>query len=466
MEQLFDIQFYYDQFVISRNWLVENALALSITTLGQLLVIGFLFLAARFISKYARQLLGYLAETRRFDAPLRWRTRPQRWIADTFTPLALPIIWLGLQWLALAISSYIDLPNQFIRTAVNLIAAWIVIRFSTSFARNAVVSRLIAGIAWMIAALNIVGLLTPTVHLLNSSAFNIGGLRISALTVINALLSLSIMLWLAALAERFLERRVMSSLSLSPSMQVLIVKLFKIFVIVFAVLLALYAVGIDLTVFAVFSGAIGIGIGFGLQKAVANFVSGITILVERSIKLGDVISVGETYGWVNTLGARFVSVLTRDGIEYLIPNEDLITQQVINWSYSNNQVRLKVPVGVSYQSDVRQAMALCLEAAAESPRVLANPAPVCLLKGFGDNAVELEQRFWIGDARDGVSNVKGDVLLRIWDKFKANNIEIPFPQRDLNIKSPLKVDVTTHRNDVTSPVIMGRTEVKLNPTAK
>ncbi|HEX4889408.1 MAG TPA: mechanosensitive ion channel domain-containing protein, partial [Alphaproteobacteria bacterium] len=329
MEQLFDIQFYYDQFILSRNWLVENALALSIASLGQLLVIGLLFLAARLISKYAQILLSELAKTPRFDAPLRWISTPQRWIAVTLFPIALPILWLILQWLALAVFSYFDLPNQFIRTAVNLIAAWIVIRFSTSFVRNAAISRIIAGIAWTIAALNIVGLLTPTVQLLDSQAFNLGGLRISAMTVINALLSLSVMLWLAIVAERFLEQRVMSSLSLSPSMQVLIVKLFKIFVVAAAVLVALYAVGIDLTVFAVFSGAIGIGIGFGLQKAVANFVSGITILVERSIKLGDVISVGETYGWVNTLGARFVSVLTRDGIEYLIPNEDLLTQQVI-----------------------------------------------------------------------------------------------------------------------------------------
>lgn len=463
MEQLFDIQFYYDQFILSRNWLVENALALSIASSGQLLVIGLLFLAARLISKYAQILLSELAKTPRFDAPLRWISTPQRWIAVTLFPIALPILWLILQWLALAVFSYFDLPNQFIRTAVNLIAAWIVIRFSTSFVRNAAISRIIAGIAWTIAALNIVGLLTPTVQLLDSQAFNLGGLRISAMTVINALLSLSVMLWLAIVAERFLEQRVMSSLSLSPSMQVLIVKLFKIFVVTAAVLVALYAVGIDLTVFAVFSGAIGIGIGFGLQKAVANFVSGITILVERSIKLGDVISVGETYGWVNTLGARFVSVLTRDGIEYLIPNEDLLTQQVINWSYSNNQVRLKVPVGISYQADVHKAIALCIEAAKESPRVLAEPAPVCLLKGFGDNAVELEQRFWIRDARNGVTNVKSEVLLRIWDKFKANNIEIPFPQRDLHFKSPLKVDVTTHQNDVASAVIEGRTELKMPP---
>ena len=182
---------------------------------------------------------------------------------------------------------------------------------------------------------------------------------------------------------------------------------------------ALRTVGIDLTAFAVFTGAVGVGIGFGLQKAVSNFISGISILIDKSIKPGDVISVGDTYGWVSSLGARYVSVVTRDATEYLIPNEQLITERVINWSYSTAEVRLKLPVGISYSADVRKAIELCQQAANETPRVLNQPKPACLLKGFGDNAVNLELRVWINDPRNGVSNVKSEVFLRIWDNFRT-----------------------------------------------
>lgn len=168
---------------------------------------------------------------------------------------------------------------------------------------------------------------------------------------------------------------------------------------------------------------------------VSNLISGVILLLDKSIKPGDVIGIGDTYGWINSLGARYVSVVTRDGIEHLIPNEELITQRVENWSYSNNLVRLKVIVGVSYHSDLRKVMALCLEAAAESPRVLKEPNSVCLLKGFGDSSVDLDLRFYINDPKNGTSNVKSDVLLRIWEKFQAHGIEIPFPQRDLHIKT-------------------------------
>jgi small-conductance mechanosensitive channel len=156
-----------------------------------------------------------------------------------------------------------------------------------------------------------------------------------------------------------------------------------------------------------------------------------------------VLVVGDTYGRVQSLGARYVSVITRDGVEYLIPNEELVTQQVINWSYSSDQIRLKVPIGISYDADVRQAIALCLEAADVVQRVLKHPAPVCILKGFGDNAVELELRFWIHDPMNGVSNVKSDVLLQIWDRFRAHGIDYPYPQRDVHVRGPVEVRVRT-----------------------
>ena len=157
--------------------------------------------------------------------------------------------------------------------------------------------------------------------------------------------------------------------------------------------------------------------------------------MDKSIKPGDTIGVSGTYGWIQSLGARYVSVITRDGIEHLIPNEELITTRVENWSFSNLRIRQKIPVGISYSSDVRAAIEMCIEAAAANSRVLKSPNPICLLKGFGDSSIDLEVRFWVVDPQNGLSNVKSDILLDIWDRFHANDIEIPFPQRDLHLKS-------------------------------
>jgi small-conductance mechanosensitive channel len=178
-----------------------------------------------------------------------------------------------------------------------------------------------------------------------------------------------------------------------------------------------------------------VGIGFGLQKVVSNLISGFILLSDGSVKPGDVVQIGEVYGWISSLKTRYVSVVTRDGIEYLIPNEDLITQQVINWSYSNSRVRLKVPFGVSYKSDPHQVQALVLSAMHALPRVLKTPPPVCLLQGFGDSSVDMELRVWINDPKNGVANLKSEVLFAVWDTLKENGIEIPFPQRDVHIIS-------------------------------
>ena len=216
-------------------------------------------------------------------------------------------------------------------------------------------------------------------------------------------------------------------------MQVLTAKLAKVVLLTLAVVVALNAVGIDLTAFAVFSGAIGVGVGFGLQKVVSNLISGVILLLDRSIKPGDVIEIAGTYGWITRLNARFVSVSTRDGIEHLIPNEDLITQRVTNWSYSDDRVRLHVAVGIGYLCDVREAMRLCVEAAKAVKRVLETPAPICLLKAFGDSSIDLELRFWIRDPRNGTANIRSEVMLGIWDSFREHGIEFPYPQRDIHL---------------------------------
>jgi small-conductance mechanosensitive channel len=323
-----------------------------------------------------------------------------------------------------------------LRLAESLALAWVVIRMTSNLVRDPKLAAFIAILAWVIAALNIVGWIDAVAGLLGSMAIEIGHTRLSLLLVLKGLVLLVTLIWVANTLSRLLEQRLQGLPRIAPAMQVLAVKLARATLVTLAIVVALSSIGIDLTAFAVFSGAIGVGVGFGLQKVVSNLVSGVILLLDRSIKPGDVIEIGGTYGWITRLNARFVSVSTRDGIEHLIPNEDLITQRVTNWSYTNDLVRLRVPVGIAYDSDVRLAMQLCVEAAKEATRALDTPGPVCLLKDFGGSSVDLELRFWIRDPQNGTANVRSEVLLGIWDRFRAHDITLPFPQRDLTIRNP------------------------------
>jgi small-conductance mechanosensitive channel len=299
-----------------------------------------------------------------------------------------------------------------------------------------VLAQLIAVLAWVVAALNIVHLLGPTLDLLDRAAIVVGGLRVSLLTVVKGVLSLTVLLWVATVGSELFERRMTRVSEITPRARVLLGKLLKTTLISLAFVLSLASIGVDLSTFALFTGALGVGVGLGLQRTVSNLFSGIVLLLDKSIKPGDVIDVGGTYGWVSALGARYVAVETRDGTEFLIPNEDIITHQVINWSHNDERVRLKIPVRVPHDSDLDQVMALMREAAAVPERVLASPAPNVLIIAFGESAMELELRFWIADAQNGVHNVKSEVLYGIWRLFQQEGIQIPHPKRDLYLRTP------------------------------
>jgi small-conductance mechanosensitive channel len=331
--------------------------------------------------------------------------------------------------------------SYLIGVAVSLATAWVVIALVAGLIRNQFVYRLVAVSAWTIAALSILGLLQPVTAALDTFGVVVGGVRVTPLLVIKTTVLLLLTLWAANVASDFLDRRVRSVSELTPSIQVLIGKLIRLLLITFAILIALSTVGIDFSALAFFSGAVGVGLGFGLQKIVSNLVSGIILLADKSIKPGDVITVGDSFGWVESMGARYTAVVTRDGREFLIPNEDFVTQRVINWSYSNDEVRIDVEFGVAYASDPHQVIALAMDAVKSIKRVLATPAPVCHLKAFGDSSLDFILRFWIRDPIDGLTNVRGQVLLALWDAFKRAGIEIPFPQRDINMRTPVQVTV-------------------------
>jgi len=339
------------------------------------------------------------------------------------------LMWAAILVLAPFMHTYL------LSIATSLYTAWLFIRLAAGMIANRELARLIAGLVWTLAALNIMGLLDPILIVLDEAKLPLGDIELSVKSLLTGLLTFALLIWGALALSALLERQLKSFDSMPISIRALMSKVGKIFLVSLAFLISLNATGIDLTALAVFGGALGVGLGFGLQKVVGNFISGIILLVDRSIKPGDVIETGGTYGTINRLAARYTSVITRDGTEFLIPNEDMITQPVINWSHSHRLVRRRIPVQVGYESDVREAMQLMVDAANEESRVLKKPEPRTLVRGFGDNGIDLELRMWIDDPQNGVSNIASAVLLRIWDKFNESGVEFPYPQRVVHLRN-------------------------------
>ena len=348
-------------------------------------------------------------------------------------------IWL---WLANVVLTQSTWPSQrwLVSTALTLAAAWFVISVLTKIIRNQTLSRVVAVLSWGYLAVYATGLEGPALSTLDAAAVNLGAMRLSLLIVLKAVVLTVALIWVAVLAGNVLSHWVQRSGDLSPSFKVLISKLIKIVLIMVAGAIALSATGIDLTALTVFSGAVGVGVGFGLQKVVSNFISGIIILLDKSIKPGDTITLGDTFGSIRDLRARFVSVITREGKEFLIPNEDFISQQVVNWSFSSDYVRIDVDFGTSYDSDPHEVVRIAIETASAVPRVANNyKAPVCWMTAFGASSLDFRLRFWISDPANGLTNVRGQVLLALWDAFKEAKVSIPFPHREIIMKTPVEI---------------------------
>ena len=413
-------------------WVQTHVLV--IPNLAQLALVVATYLLARMVDKPLQAALDKAVSG-------DWAERHRYHLKQIFMPLLMPLVWLMLVGTAQLAALKLGWPAGILGIGVSLLTAWVVIRLVLNFIADPWWSRAVAMSVWAVAALDIVGLLDPTLAFMDRLAVNLGDFRLSLLGMAKAFVALAVFLWIANWVAKLVENRLRTLPHVTPSQQVLFGKLARVLLITIAILMALNAVGIDLTALAVFSGALGLGIGFGLQKVVANLLSGVILLMDRSVKPGDVIAINNTYGWINTIGARYVSVVTRDGIEHLIPNEHLISNPVENWSHSDRNVRQRLPLGVSYDSDLRQAVELVVEACSGFDRVLKDPVPRCLVKGFGDSTVDLELRLWIQDAEQGVSNIKSEIYLRIWDLFHEHGIEFAFPHRDINVRGPIKVQV-------------------------
>jgi small-conductance mechanosensitive channel len=273
---------------------------------------------------------------------------------------------------------------------------------------------------------------------LDAFGFTVGETRISAWSVLVVIVVIAGLYLFARVGSKIGQRLFKRMTALDAGRRVLGEKLLSIAIWAFAIMIGVDILGIDLTALTVFSGAFGLAVGFGLQKTFGNLLAGIILLMDRSIKPGDVIAVNDgitmTVGQVKKIGIRAVSVTTRDKKEYLIPNENLMINQVENWSYSSREVRIKVPVGIAYGSDIEIAERLMVEAAKLTKRVLNGPAPSVWLHAFGRDSIEFEAQLWIRDPEEGIGNVRSDYLKTLWRLFRDNGVQVPFPQRDLNLR--------------------------------
>jgi small-conductance mechanosensitive channel len=332
--------------------------------------------------------------------------------------------------------------SYLLAVAAKLALAWLVIGLVTSVIRNAFIVRLVSLSAWLVAALSIVGQLDATIEALDSISVVLGGLRLTPLLVIKLGLLLLAALWLTNIASNFVESRITRSTDLTPSIQVLLVKMIRIGLMVMSIAIALGAVGINLSALAVFSGAVGVGVGIGLQKIVANFISGIILLADKSVKPGDLVTIGDSSGRISAMKTRYISVAAGDGREFLIPNEDLVTQKVTNWTYTDKNTLVKVNFGTNYDADPRLVCKLAIDIATAAPRTLQSKPPNCILVEFTEAGMKFSLTFWIADP-DGMDNVKSDVMLSLWETFKREGIRVPYPVREIRIRGgALPVETT------------------------
>src|ERR1700722_11273195 len=332
--------------------------------------------------------------------------------------------------------------SYLLMVAAKLALAWLVIRLVTSVFRNAFIVRLVSVVAWVVAALSIIGQLDPAIDALDSVSVVLGGLRLTPLLLIQFGALLIAAFWLTNIASNFAESRISRSTDLTPSVQVLLIKMIRLGLMVTAIAIAMSAVGINLSALAVFSGAVGVGIGIGLQKIVANFISGIILLADKSVKPGDLVTIGDSTGRINEMKTRYVSVAAGDGREFLIPNEDLVTQKVTNWTYTDKNTLVKVIFGTNYEADPHLVCKLAIDNATAAPRAIRGKPPNCILTEFAEAGMKFSLTFWIADP-DGMDNVKSEVMLALWEVFKREGIRMPYPVREIRIRGgALPVETT------------------------
>ncbi len=413
----------------------------SLTALWQVLIVLGAFLLGYLISRYPASQLVKLASNLGNPSFL-FR------IYSSLAKVMWPIISVTFLWIAIAVFDHFQLPNGGLRVVASLLNAWIIVRIATANMEEGFWQSLIAITAWTIAALYILRLIGPVSSALDNAAYKFGDIRISLLSVLTSIFIACVALWLGRIVGDAAQSQLKGSKTLTPSMAGLLGQVIKVALMGMAIVIALNAAGINLTALAVFSGALGVGIGFGLQAVFSNFVSGVIILFEKSIKVGDFIELSSgVTGQVKEINIRSTLVTTNDNVDILVPNEEFIKAQVINWTLKETARRIRVKFGVAYGSDKEIVKKAALEAAANVEWTFddgASRKPQVWLTGFGDSALDFELVVWLQDnAVHRPAKVQADYYWHLHTALEKYKLEIPFPQRDVNFRNsaPVRVQI-------------------------
>ncbi len=369
-----------------------------------------------------------------------------KWREHGTSRVALPALMLLFTLLGRSILAHWQ-SVHLLNLAVPLLLSFVIVQASFGLLRHIfrpspalhVIERSVSWLVWGVVALHITGYLDGLIAALDAIGFPLGKQRLSLYTILLALISIAITLMVALWAARLIEQRFIEATPLNVNMKIALAKLTRSLLLLVAVLIALPLVGIDITVLSVFGGALGVGLGLGLQKIASNYVSGFTLLLDQSIRIGDMVTVGDRFGQVQQIATRYTVIRALDGTEAIIPNEALITSTVINHTLANPNNRVAMPVQVAYGTDLERARAALLGAVAGRERVLSEPPPAVLLKGFGESGIDLELAFWIADPEEGQLALRSEINWAIWQAFQRDGIEIPYPHRVVEIvnKQPL-----------------------------
>lgn len=419
--QLFENGFLY-QFIKTHLFTIANLLQIISIAAGFILAYGISFLFKKALdSRYLH---------------IKWSNT----LKEKCSSLIFPIVFCLSSWTQLAASIEFGWDHSISQPVAEFITAWLGVRGLNLLKIQEGIKKLGTSFIYILTTLNVLGLLPHLIVIMDTVALDFGELHISLLSILKAVVTFWLFLWGAVTASRWLELKLKKQGQIAPSIQELFAKFIKVMLISISIFVTLSSAGLDLSVFAIFGGTIGVGIGFGLQKVVSNLICGIILLLDRSIKPGDVIALeqGKSYGEINRLGARCVCVRTRSGKEHLIPNEEFIIHKSENWSLTDSLIRLSLPMRAGLESDVQLVMNLLIEATEKVDRVLTHPAPGARLKAFGDSAIEFDLRVWINDPQRGVSKVRSDIYVNIWKLFKKNNISIPHRQNDIHIPAKIQ----------------------------
>ena len=418
------------------NWIDVNVSPVAV--FAALLIIGISILLSQLISvrfrKYLEKTIGKIDDLDKLDF------RP-----ESYSIIVKHSLILLLLWLFYIILKLYNIPIEILRPVFYFVFALLVYRFTSWYIKSTFWSRVVFIACLLLITLHTIGSWAATLHLLHNMTFSLGHMNISFLGITRTAITLLFLWYVAFMVDHYLSFLMLSSTHLNYSDRRHLGRVVKLLLTVVVVLSTLAAAGISPAALTVFGGAAGFALGVGLQKIGSNVISGVALMLRKPVNQGDVLLLSEGIGntpksvVVKEIGLIYIHVYSRDGTVELIPNESFVTQKIVNASLPVKPIRLRIPFGISYKSDLQKAMGLAIEAGQSIDRVLADPKPVCLLKELGESTVNLELRLWIEDPENGLNNVKSLVLLAIWNTFHANNIEFSYPQRDLHIRSSVKL---------------------------